>query len=539
MNHALTSATFLALLATSLPAADRPSGVIRVDDAGRAAHPSAPAVSAPLPLGATRELFLDDHLIGQTVNLSRITHEARKHPGNPVVWDDAAGGDVTYGSVLQDDGRFRMWYARGRMVAYAESHDGLHWNKPVLDIARVDGERTNVLMASQRRNIGNERNMKYEGPEIVDFSQLSGVMRSRSADPARRYLMGFITIEANYSGPRPSPHHPKERRGFGVAASPDGLRWTLVDRWATDAFIDGPTYWLLDPKRDRYVHYGRALVVTPEATKAWGLTGMPTVPMTPSQHADAKRQGRGRAVCRGESPDLISWDYMDAGSAPVVLTHDPFDPPGTEMYAMQVFYYEGLYIGMIKVWQGGPEYSGPFETQLAVSRDGIRFQRVGFRTPFIREGGVGRWDRFNVSTFMNDPIVVGDDLRIFYSAQLHRHAPYRGPDTTRQMGAGVGFASIKRDRFVSLAASFDGGTLTTKPVRVTGRTLRLNAEADYGSIVVEVLDPTGQVRAKSKSWRQNSLDSAVEWETGTLPVNEPVTLRFQLSNAHLFAVWSH
>jgi len=106
------------------------------------------------------------------------------------------------------------------------------------------------------------------------------------------------------------------------------------------------------------------------------------------------------------------------------------------------------------------------------------------------------------------------------------------------MGAGVGFASIKRDRFVSLTASFDGGTLVTRPLHVAGRTLRLNAKADYGSIVVEVLDAAGQVRAKSKPWRQDSLNGAVEWETGTLPTNEPVTLRLQLSNAHLFALWS-
>ena len=524
-------------IASAANSGQLPPGVIRVDDVGRAANAARVASDAPITLDGTRQLFLDDYLIGRADNLRRITQQARKFSGNPVVWDAGAGGDVTYGSVLQDQGRFRMWYARGRMVAYAESADGLRWSMPNLDFVRIDGEKTNVLFASDRRNIGNQAKLKYEGPEIVHFSQLSGVMRTRESDTARRYLMGFISIEVNYTGPRPSPHHRGERRGFGVAASPDGLRWTLLDNWATETFVDGPTYWLLDPKLDRYVQYGRALFVTPEATRAWGLDGMPTVPMTPAEHAYLKIRARGRAVSRAESPDLVSWEILDAGKSPLVLTHDPFDPPGAEMYAMQVFAYQGLYIGMIKVWQSGLEHTGPFEVQLAVSRDGHQFNRVGFRTPFIAEGDVSEWDRFNVSTFMNDPILVGDEMRIFYSAQSHRHAPYRGKDFG-EMGAGVGYATIQRDRFVSLEASFDGGTLVTKPLRIAGRSLRLNAKSDYGSIVIEALNSAGTVVATSKPWRRDSLDGAVEWETGALPASEPVALRFTLKNAKLFAVWS-
>ena len=500
---------------------------------------AAPAseVSLPLTVGPTRQLFLDDHLIERAENLRRIIHPARKFAGNPVLWDDGAGGDVTYGTVIPEDGRYRMWYARGRMVCYAESPDGNRYSKPVLDLARIDGQKTNVLFAADRRNIGKQAELKYEGPEIPDFSQFSGVTRTRETDPAKRYIMGFISIAPNYSGPRETPFHPGQRRAFGVAASADGLNWKLVNSWATDTFVDGPTYWLWDPKRDRYVQYGRTKLIAPEVTTAWGLKGLPKVPLAPDWHAYLKSTVWGRAVARAESPDLITWDILDAGKSPVVLTADALDPPGTEMYAMQVFAYEGLYIGLIKVWRRMMDALGPFEIQLAVSRDGYKFERVGDRSPLISEGGIGEWDRFNVSTFMNDPIVAGDELQLYYSAQAARHSPYRGKDSG-PMGAGAGYASVKRDRFVSLSASHDGGTLQTKPVRLTGRTLRLNGKSDRGSIVVEVLDSAGQVQARSKPWRADSLDGAVEWETGSLPLNQPVVLRLQVTNAHLFALWS-
>ena len=494
------------------------------------------ATPVEIELGAHRQLFLDDHLIDRADNLRRVVHPARKFAGNPVLWDTGAGGDVTYGSVIPEDGKFRMWYARGRMVSYAESTDGNRFSKPALDLVRIDGQKTNVLFSSDRRNIGKQSELKYEGLEMVDFSQLSGVTRTRETDPAKRYLMGFISIQPQYSGPRETPFHPKERRGFGVAASPDGLRWTLVNSWATETFIDGPTYWLFDPQRGRYVQYGRTKLIAPEVAKAWGLNGLPTVPVSPEWHEYLRRTVWGRAVSRAESNDLITWDILDVGKSPVVLTADAQDPPGAEMYAMQVFAYEGLYIGLIKVWRRLMEAAGPFEIQLAVSRDGYKFERVGDRSALISEGGIGEWDRFNTSTFMNDPIVLGDEMRIYFSAQAARHSPYRGKDLG-EPGAGVGYATVKRDRFVSLATSYDGGTLQTKLLRFSGRNLKLNAKADFGSIVVEVLDRAGQVRARSKPWRADSLDGAVEWESGSLPANEAVVLRLHLKNAHLFALW--
>jgi hypothetical protein len=132
---------------------------------------------------------------------------------------------------------------------------------------------------------------------------------------------------------------------------------------------------------------------------------------------------------------------------------------------------------------------------------------------------------------------VGDDLRIYYGNRIYRHSPYVGNDTSIRAG-GIGFATVKRDRFVSLEASFDGGTIVTKPLKLAGNQLHLNAKSDYGEIMIEVLDLAGKHVSTSRPIRRDSLDTVVEWD-GDPPekVNGPVVLRITLKNACLYALW--
>jgi hypothetical protein len=167
----------------------------------------------------------------------------------------------------------------------------------------------------------------------------------------------------------------------------------------------------------------------------------------------------------------------------------------------------------------------------------MNFTRVADRTPFIPVGPIGSWDRFNHSLANNSPILVGDELRFYYGGRTYRHTPYRGKDTGPGRG-GIGFATIKKDHFVSLQASFDGGEILTKPLKLLGGNLHLNARSDFGEIQVEVLDLAGNSIAKSKTIRSDSLDILVEWKRGSLKdMKDPVLLKFSLKNACLFAIW--
>jgi hypothetical protein len=409
-----------------------------------------------------------------------------------------------------------MWYMSGKGVGYAESDDGVAWGKPRFDLTLVGGERSNLLFA--RKNA-------TEGPEAFPyFHELFGVHRDdREADPARRYKMGFLDIDWKYDGPDGLPWRQGQRRGLGVAGSPDGIHWNLIESWTTSAIVDGGTHWMFDPSRGTYVLYGRTLKARPEVVAAWSTNDW------------FKQWFSGRAVARVESPNFLRWDFTKPGTAPVVLTADLQDQPGTEIYSMHVFLYEGIYVGLVQVFHATPA-DGTLDVQLAVSRDSLRFSRVGDRGVFLPLGPVGSWDRFNLSLANNDLIAVGDELRFYYSGRTYRHSPYSGPDKGPEK-SGIGYAKIQRDRFVALEASFEGGEILTKPLQWKGPTLHLNAKSNFGEIIVELLDLNDALLAQSRPITRDGLDIPVEW-TGTAGHRlEPVKLRIHLKNARLFALW--
>jgi hypothetical protein len=474
-----------------------------------------------LTLDARNRLFLDDAVVASMKNVTRTIHPAEKFPGNPVLtasepWEGAVV--LVYGSVLrEDDGTFRMWYYCSRGVAYAESDDGIAWRKPALDISQHDGRPTNLVVDKEAA----------EGAPgyLPHFYELFGVFKDpREPNPNRRYKMGFLSIQRDYDGPRQDPFHGGQHRGLGVAASPDGIHWTLIDNWATEAICDGATHWMHDVAGERYVLYGRTKHVPDTLTQAWG------------DDAWFNKYFWGRAVARVESPDFLNWNLKDPASAPVVMEGDTNDPVATEIYGMNVFPYGAQYVALVQRFHNRPE-DVFLDLQLAVSHDTIHFQRVGDRAPFIPCGGIGSWDRFNNSAANNAPIEVGDELRFYYAGRTYRHSPYEGADKGVSGGA-IGFASVPRDRFVSLGASFDGGTVVTKPMTLAGGTLHLNADADFGTIAIEVISNEGKIIAKSAPVNEDSLDIAVEWaESSIESIEGPVSLRFRLENALLYAFW--
>jgi hypothetical protein len=280
---------------------------------------------------------------------------------------------------------------------------------------------------------------------------------------------------------------------------------------------------MFDLAREKYILYGRTLKAMPEVVAAW------------QTNIWFKQWFSGRAVARVESPDFVQWDFTKPDTAPVVMTADLQDKPGTEIYSMKVFPYEGIYVGLVQVFHATPEDS-TLDVQLAVSRDSIHFTRVGDRSPFLPLGPIGSWDRFNLSLANNDPIPAGDELRFYYSGRMYRHSPYGGPDKGEEK-SGIGFATLKRDRFVALEASFDGGEIVTKLLKFKNTALHLNAQADFGEIIVELLDAKDKVIARSKPIQRDSLDIPVKWAGDIEESDGPVRLRLKLTNARLFALW--
>lgn len=483
--------------------------------------------TAPIEVGTRKQLFLDDYLVASTSNISRRIHAAEKSKSNPVIrqtkkWEDPF--NIVYGSVIRDGDQYKAWYKSGSGVSYAVSDDGIHWVKPPLDLVQIENTKTNILF---------RKNSELKGSnELPYYHELFGVHKDdRETDPSRRYKMGFLSIDWEYKGPREGRFREGQRRGLGVAGSPDGIHWKLIDSFASEAICDGATHWMFDPALGKYVLFGRTLKTPPEIEAAW------------SKYDWYKNWYSGRAVGRIESSDFVKWNFTAPFSSPVVMTADLHDKPGTEIYSVLVFPYEGVYIGLVQTFLALPDQPA-VDVQLAVSRDGMHFTRVGDgfpagsvparRTSFLSNGPVGSWDRFNQSLASNPPIAHGDELRFYYGGRTYRHAPYEGKDTGPRAGS-IGLATIPRDRFVSLEASFDGGEIITKPLQFAGQRLHLNANSDFGEIVVDGLSSTGQSIARSKPVSRDSLDTLIEWQTGDM--KEVKALRILLKNACLYALW--
>ena len=112
----------------------------------------------PLDIGSDRQLFVDDLLIDSSEGVRRRLQEPVRReiaiPGDRP-WD---AGNVCAGGFMEDgEGRYRAWYRcdaepgmqlkrSGHDTAYAESADGIHWEKPNLGLFQIDGSGDNNIV---------------------------------------------------------------------------------------------------------------------------------------------------------------------------------------------------------------------------------------------------------------------------------------------------------------------------------------------------------------------------------------------------------
>ena len=106
-------------------------------------HP--PAV---IPIDVGRQLFVDDFLIDSTT-CARTFHKPTWHPASPVLTPNQVEGGwaIPFSDGVWYDPKdqlYKAWYYSnaGTSTRYAQSRDGIHWEKPALDI--VPG--TNIVM---------------------------------------------------------------------------------------------------------------------------------------------------------------------------------------------------------------------------------------------------------------------------------------------------------------------------------------------------------------------------------------------------------
>jgi len=413
----------------------------------------------PLVVSSARQFFVDDHLISRMTNCRQVVHPGKKDPRNPI-------GPYCHGGTIlaETDGTYRMWYSdpahikssggvEGRLLI---SRDGIRWQEPDLSMTGLT-EGNNIFMPLPT---------DMEGQPLHRYWYSPCVFRDwMTADPQERYKLGIWGFD-----------------GLCVGFSADGIHWKLhkplpVTHRTRDVLA--PCW---DPIRKRFLIYCQVNV------------------------HDAGYEGRVAGMAWSE--DFRKWNW-----AGVVLRPDQDDPPGMQIHSMAAFWYESVFLGLAQMFQTQPERTagkigsekeiGYMNIQLATSRDGLHWRRGPQRTPIIPFGSpkTGDFDAGYIITSQG-PIRVGDELWLYYSGAswpqytrgLSKH-PKKIQEAQKKapLRRAMGITKWRLDRFVSVRADDQSGTLLTKPLVAGGEELIVNADASRGQLLVEILDDKGRV----------------------------------------------
>jgi hypothetical protein len=471
-----------------------------------------------------RRILLDTRSVTATDGgITRRFWPAEKHPG-PVLSGDRPWerfGVSIFGNVLRDQDRFRMWYmawpdvppsGNSSYVAYAESDDGIHWEKPALGIEPFAGDlETNLV------------DLVRTVPSVI--------LEPDEADPAKRYKAGGY-IGAERVARERGRHYPGD--GFYVAHSPDGLRWTDD---AADRPIGTPHdvgTFIRDQPRGRYLGAVKQML-RPDLTlrRSIGMVSSEdfrhwTVPKT-ALVADAldDRMARERGFHHAEFYGMGLQSHEDFLVGFVwIFWVDPVLYPSSR---------HGVGVGM---W-------GHMDCHLVYSYDGDFWYRTPDHRPFISLGQRGDFDGCQILT-ASCPVPVGDELWLYYTGYAHQHGFYlhkpwqNRPDIGHE--SAISIARIKRDRYASLSANGEG-SFTVRHGVPDGRRLLVNARAPYGVVKAQVLDADGAPIdgfgvTDCTGFSGDSVQGELSWSGGSLadlPPDRDISLLFVLEEADLFA----
>ena len=320
-----------------------------------------------------------------------------------------------------------------------------------------------------------------------------------AVDPSRRYKLAF------------------EENGLFVSFSPDGLNWTPVSTKPVLKDFGDIIALSRDPIRKRYL-----LTCKVSAQPEDGYKGS-----TPNA-----AEGTRRLVGQSVSDDCVKWT-----PARRIIAADGKDEGITEFYGIgQVIARGGLLIGLLKVLRDDlaaepdGEKKGIGYTCLAWTRDGETWHRD--REPFMdRNPTPGTWDR--AMTWGDCLLPVDDEVFIYYGGYARGHKVERLKD--RQ----IGFARLKRDRFVAR----QGGKAAALP-NAAGLARRVKAECKCPCHGRASRAAGRAFRASSTNFdftdctpiHGDNLTHAVRWkgELATLR-DRPVQIEFALDDVKLYA----
>ncbi len=474
-----------------------------------------------------KQLFVDDKFFDRQQGIRLVVNPPVKREiglKSERPWESGCLG--FYSTIIEDEGVYKLWYDAfvglevskevPRSICYATSTDGIYWKRENVNLYNWMGHP--------------ENNMVMPG---VD----GAVMIDPVAPPEHRYKALGCIFENSLWPESKGAHWDLTGGGVYLMTSPDGIRWKRVDHVASPFFHDSQNNLLYDDRIKKYVAYMRTHL-------------------------------RGRTVSRVEmdDPTKTSWSYRkppgdvkpnqyglylcdNYGAYDLVMACDELDPPDTDIQTCPIVKYpwaENIYIGLCVPYRHYPENipgtyrnDGPQDVQLAVSRDGIHWQRPD-RKPYISLGLAGEWDGGCMWPCLG-MIRKGGEIWQYYCASSCTHGDW---DMTKLPMGGICRTVQRLDGFISADADYTGGEFTTPLLQFSGSTLQLNIDCSaMGSCRVEILDEqnspiSGFSQKEAVPVERNHLAFPAQWTSNTSMAvlqGRPVRLRFKLRACKLFA----
>jgi hypothetical protein len=461
-----------------------------------------PPEVVPIDLG--RQLFVDDFLIEQT-SLVRTFHRAEYHADNPILrpttaWElrdayaDRTKTHSNPAAMVFSDGvffdpqshLFKMWYMGGYIenTCYAVSHNGLHWEKPVLDVVKG----TNIVIPGNRDS----------STVWLDADDPDPQRRYKLAFFHDKYLEQFLSADgihwreigrSGLTGDRTTFFYNPFRKVwvFSLRADHTGNNrhrryFETADFGSTHWSVDQPVLWVgadkADPKRTEYNIPTELYNLDCVAYESI-LLGLFTI-----FRGERPQREKPNDICVGYSRDGFHWARPD---------RDAFVPVS--------------------------EHPGDWNWANVQSAGGCCLI-VGDRLHFYVSGRQG-------VPGTSAPGVCSTGL-----ATLRRD----------------GFVSMDhpgpRGR-VERVSTLPAGTLITRPVRFSGRHLFVNVDAPSGELRVEVLDVDGRTigpftASACVPVRGDTTRAHVAWATAvdlSALAGRAVRFKFQVNNGALYAFW--
>ena len=433
-------------------------------------------------IGSRLELFVDDWLVDSMSGTALKLH----HPvpqETALDFDRPWEGSTSWAPVIDKEGDlYRLWYrawpkgGKARQ-AYAESADGVRWERPSLGIVDFEGSTDNNLIWTD------------PGGNMCPF--LDG---NPDASPGQRYK-GIV-----------------RSRVIHAIASPDGIHWSLIrdEPVMTEYPFDSPNVAFWDTNREEYVAYTRGVAGT------------------------GSFKGGVRWIRRATSKDFLNWtplELIDPGDTP--YEHLYTNACTQYFRAPHVYLMFPKRFVPDRKFDDDWEHNGLSEAVFMSSRDGFHFDRR-FMEAFIRPGPDPlNWTDRNM--IVGRGIVPTGDTEIsIYYVENYQHPSDRLRRATLRTD---GFVSVNAPyaggAMTTKPLTFEGGELVVNYATSVAGSLRFEMQDADGKAIDGFLLP------QSAEIYGDEIERVATWENGSdvsALAGRPVRLHVEMKDADLYSV---